>query len=139
MLLSGPSLADLVSRYTLLMPDLEGCLPQLTLLHSTVEVTLLLQEVRTCSCKTKCLVNSSIIGDNEKIFVWEVATWKCKHLLEDSGRHWGQITCLSWLANRRRQDDGLAVLAFGTARGLVVIYRPSRTEVCVSFPKVYTC
>src|SRR6266540_5858894 len=101
MLLSGPSLADLVSRYMLLMPDLEGCLPQLTLLHSMVDVTLLLQKVRTYSCKTKCLVNSSIIGDDEKIFIWEVATQKHKHLLEDSGHHWGQITCLSWLANRR--------------------------------------
>jgi len=78
-----------------------------------------------CSCKTKCLVKSFIIGDNEKIFVWEVTTQKHKHLLEDSGRRWGQITFLSWLANRCRQDNGLAVLAFGTARGLVVIYRPS--------------
>ena len=67
------------------------------------------------------------LGDDEKVLIWDVAVRKRKHTLEDSGRRWGQITCLSWLENR--QDNELAVLAFGTARGYIVLYRQSRNEV----------
>lgn len=69
------------------------------------------------------------LGDDEKVLIWDVATRKRKYLLEDSVHRWGQITCLSWLGGEGRQDNGLAILGFGTARGLVVIYRQSRTEV----------
>jgi WD40 repeat protein len=68
------------------------------------------------------------LGDDEKVLIWDVATRKRKYLLEDSVHRWGQITCLSWLGDSR-QNNGLAILGFGTARGLVVIYRQSRTEV----------
>jgi WD40 repeat protein len=69
------------------------------------------------------------LGDGEKVLVWDIATRKRKHILEDSAHHWGQITCLSWLGDQ--YTDGLAVLAFGMARGHVVMYRQSRTEVGV--------
>lgn len=71
------------------------------------------------------------LGDDEKVLIWDVAARKRKHTIEDSGHRWGQITCLSWLENR--QDNELAVLAFGTARGYIVMYKQSRTEVGSSF------
>lgn len=74
---------------------------------------------------------SCFLGDDEKVLIWDVIARKRKHTLEDSGHRWGQITCLSWLENQ--QDNQPAVLAFGTARGYIVMYRQSRTEVGSSF------
>jgi hypothetical protein len=71
---------------------------------------------------------SYFLGDDEKVLIWDVAGRKRKHTLEDSGHRWGQITCLSWLENQQ-DNELLAVLAFGTARGYIVMYRQSRIEV----------
>jgi hypothetical protein len=115
-----------------LMLDLEDSPPQSMQSHSMVEVTLSLREVRVCStCAPKVnlfhVTHVMFLGDDEKVLIWDVAARKRKHTIEDSGHRWGQITCLSWLENR--QDNELAVLAFGTARGYIVMFKQSRTEV----------
>jgi len=143
MLLQGFHIVKFVSRFTLLMLVLEDWVPRSMLLRSTMLVILLLQEVRRSSYSIRPYSRRSQVfgwshislGDDEKVFVWDIATRKRKHLLEDSGRRWGQVTCISWLANESRQDNKQAVLVFGTARGLVVLYRQSRTEVCMFFSK----
>ena len=122
--------ADPISRYTQRMLDLEDSQLQSTPLPSTVEATLLLWEVRgSYMARSEVFYCDISLGDDEKVLIWDVVTWKHKYLLEDSGHRWGQITCLSWLGSGGRQDNGLAILCFGTARGLVVIYRQSRTDV----------
>jgi hypothetical protein len=61
--------------------------------------------------------------------IWEISTKKCLQILEDPGRRWGQITCLTWLTNWG--NDDLKPIAFGTGRGLVVIYRRSRIDAAM--------
>ena len=63
--------------------------------------------------------------------VWEISTKKCLQILEDSGRRWGQFTCLTWLGNWG--NDDLKPIAFGTGRGLIVIYRRPRIDVSVAW------
>ncbi|KDR79751.1 hypothetical protein GALMADRAFT_136362 [Galerina marginata CBS 339.88] len=65
-------------------------------------------------------------GDDEIVRIWEITTKKCLHILEDPGKRWGQITCLAWLSNLGTDD--LKPIAFGTGRGLIVIYRRSRVD-----------
>jgi len=67
-----------------------------------------------------------VAGDDETVHVWEVTTKKSLHVLEDPGRRWGQITCLTWLDSWGADD--LKPIAFGTGRGLIVIYRSSRID-----------
>ena len=69
-------------------------------------------------------------GDDQTVRVWEISTKKCLHVLEDPGRRWGQITCLTWLGNWG--NDDLKPIAFGTGRGLMVIYRCLRIDVSVA-------
>ena len=69
-------------------------------------------------------------GDDETVRVWEISTKKCLHVLEDPGRRWGQITCLTWLGHLGNED--LKPIAFGTGRGLMVIYRRPRIDVSVA-------
>ena len=66
-------------------------------------------------------------GDDETIRIWDIPRKKCKQIIEDHSRRWGQITCLVWLGGRA--NDDLQPIAFGTGRGLVIIYRRSRTDV----------
>ena len=70
------------------------------------------------------------IGDDEKVRVWDVSTRRRTQMLDDHARRWGQITCLVWLDSFGRLEDGQRVLAFGTGRGLLVIYRQTREDVC---------
>lgn len=70
--------------------------------------------------------NELVTGDDETVRVWEVSTKKSLQILEDPGRRWGQITCLTWLDNW--EADDLNPIAFGTGRGLMVIFRWSRIE-----------
>src|ERR1700679_4347136 len=79
---------------------------------------------------SKAVCNELVAGDDEEVRVWEISTKKCLQVLEDPGRRWGQITCLTWLANWG--NDGLNPIAFGTGRGLMVIYRRSRSDVSVA-------
>lgn len=65
-------------------------------------------------------------GDDETVRIWEVSTKKSLQILEDPGRRWGQITCLTWLDNWGADD--LNPIAFGTGRGLMVIYRRTRID-----------
>jgi len=71
-----------------------------------------------------------LAGDDETVRIWEISTKKCLQILEDPGRRWGQITCLTWLGNLR--DDDLKPIAFGTGRGLIVVYRRPRIDVSVA-------
>ena len=61
-----------------------------------------------------------------------MSTKKQKQQLQDHGSRWGQITCLAWLAGIEAKD-GLTSLAFGSGRGLVVIYRQPRENVSSRF------
>jgi WD40 repeat protein len=70
-----------------------------------------------------------VAGDDETVRIWEISTKKCLQILEDPGRRWGQITCLTWLGNWG--NDDLKPIAFGTGRGLVVIYRRSRIDAAM--------
>ena len=133
---SAVDFADPMSRYTRRMLDLEDSQLRSTPLPSTAVATLLLREVRrSYTARSEVFYHDISLGDDEKVLIWDVVTRKRKYLLEDSGRRWGQITCLSWLGSGGRQDNGLAILCFGTARGLVVIYRQSQTDVGA----VFTC
>jgi hypothetical protein len=76
--------------------------------------------------KPKTGWNELVTGDDETVRVWEVSTQKSLQILEDPGRRWGQITCLTWLDNWATDD--LNRIAFGTGRGLMVIYRRSRID-----------
>ena len=78
---------------------------------------------------SKAIWNELVAGDDETVRVWEISTKKCLQILEDPGRRWGQITCLTWLGNW--ENDDLKPIAFGTGRGLMVIYRRSRIDVSV--------
>jgi WD40 repeat protein len=69
-------------------------------------------------------------GDDETVRIWEISTKKCLHVLEDPGRRWGQITSLTWLDNWG--NDDLKPIAFGTGRGLIVIYRCPRIDVSIA-------
>jgi WD40 repeat protein len=66
-------------------------------------------------------------GDDETVRIWELSTKKCLQVLEDHGKRWGQITCLTWMDGHN--DTSLNPITFGTARGLIVIYRRSRIGV----------
>lgn len=66
-------------------------------------------------------------GDDETVRIWEIPAKKCRQIIEDHGKRWGQITCLVWLGGRSNED--LQPIAFGTGRSLVVIYRRSRIDV----------
>lgn len=67
-------------------------------------------------------------GDNQTVRIWELSTKSCLQVLEDHGKRWGQITCLSWLSGHN-DSSLLNAIAFGTARGLIVIYRCLRMGV----------
>lgn len=71
--------------------------------------------------------SESVVGDDEAVRIWEISTKKCLDILEDPGKRWGQITCLTWLGSPG--NDELKPIAFGTGRGLVVIYRRPRVDV----------
>ena len=85
--------------------------------------------VSICTSLSKAVWNE-LVGDDETVRVWEISTKKCVHVLEDPGRRWGQITCLTWLGNWG--NDDLKPIAFGTGRGLMVIYRRPRINVSVA-------
>ena len=68
-----------------------------------------------------------VAGDDETVRIWELPTKSCLQVLEDHGKRWGQITCLAWLGGHN--DTSLSPIIFGTARGLLVIYRRPRIGV----------
>jgi WD40 repeat protein len=74
------------------------------------------------------LGNILAAGDDETVRIWELSTKSCLQVLEDHGKRWGQITCLSWLSGHN-DTSLLNAIAFGTSRGLIVIYRRLRMEV----------
>ena len=80
---------------------------------------------------SKAVWNELVAGDDGTVRVWEISTKKCLQILEDSGRRWGQFTCLTWLGNWG--NDDLKPIAFGTGRGLIVIYRRPRIDVSVAW------
>ncbi len=71
------------------------------------------------------------VGDDEKVYVWDVAKKKRTQLLDDHAHRWGQITCLAWFDQIGHQEGVRNVLAFGSGRGLLVMYRQTRPEVCI--------
>jgi len=68
------------------------------------------------------------VGDDEVVRIWDVSSRSSRHVLEDGGGRWGQITCLVWVTS---QKDDLRHIAFGTGRGFLVIYCENRTKVRV--------
>lgn len=75
--------------------------------------------------------SNSLTGDDEAVCIWEISTRKCVDVLDDPGKQWGQITCLTWLANLG--NDELKPIAFRTGCSLVVIYWHSHINIIVFF------
>ncbi|KAF8817372.1 WD40 repeat-like protein, partial [Phlegmacium glaucopus] len=65
-------------------------------------------------------------GDNETIRIWDIPTRKCRQIIEDHGKRWGQITCLVWLGGQSNED--LQPIAFGTGHGLTPMLELASTR-----------
>jgi len=111
------------------MPSLGGCLDPLTVSLS-VRTAVLPQEVRfldpICAWSSISLCRwwrKSLRLGRGKEEKNATPRWSCTSV--------GQITCLAWFDQIGHQEDVRNVLAFGSGRGLLVMYRQTRPEVCI--------
>lgn len=70
-----------------------------------------------------------LLGDDEIVFIWNVANKRRESTIEDPHRKWGQITSLFWLPVGGSEGHQERRLAIGTGRGLMIIYGRSHANV----------
>lgn len=63
------------------------------------------------------LLTSTLLGDDEKVFIWSLDTKEIIHTLADCNQRWGQVTVLHWC-----ELDQTSYLFIGTGRGKILIY-----------------
>ena len=65
-------------------------------------------------------------GDDQKVVLWDIKSFKPSQTLTDQNGRWGQITCLQFIEGPTGE-----VLCFGTGRGSIVMFKRSKRSVSI--------
>lgn len=65
-------------------------------------------------------------GDDQKVILWDIKTFKRSQTLADQNGRWGQITCLEFT-----EGPAGELLCLGTGRGSIVIFKRSKRSVSI--------
>ena len=63
-------------------------------------------------------------GDDQKVVLWDVETFKVSQTLTDQNERWGQITYLQFI-----EGPAGELLCFGTGRGSILIFKRNKRSV----------
>ncbi|KAF8963378.1 WD40-repeat-containing domain protein [Flammula alnicola] len=72
----------------------------------------------------KLLLSGGLLGDDEKVRIWNTETLDCSQVLENE--KWGQITALIWVIRDSPTMESTVSLCVGSARGTVTLYPMSQ-------------
>lgn len=65
-------------------------------------------------------------GDDQKVVLWDIKSFKPSQTLTDQNGRWAQITCLQFIEGPTGE-----VLCFGTGRGSIVMFKRSKRSVSI--------
>ena len=70
-----------------------------------------------------------MVGDDEVVRIWDIEGRHMHQELRDREDRWGQVTCFNWLLEGITDRGNGNIVAFGTGRGIVLVYQKAKDRV----------